>query len=82
MFPVPHVLLFLPICVFTALFFAAVGVNFVIAAISRPQPTRRTAIGRAAIGRAAANHAAAGAQIIYFKPRKSALPSSLSLGAS
>ena len=77
MFPVPHVLLFLPICVFTALFFAAVAVNFVIAAISRPQPTRRTAIGRAA-----ANHATAGAQIIYFKPRKSALPSSLSLGAS
>jgi hypothetical protein len=71
MVQVPHVLLFLPICVFTALFFAAVAVNFVVAAISRPRPVRRTA----------ASHATTGAQIIYFTPRKSALPSRVSLGA-
>jgi hypothetical protein len=73
MFPVPHVLLFLPICVFTALFFAAVAVNFVVAAISRRRPARRAAPNRAV--------ERTGAQIIYFKPRKSALPSRLSLGA-
>jgi hypothetical protein len=74
MYPVPHLLLFLPICVFAGLFAAAVVVNFVVAAISpRRRPARRAAANRA-IERT-------GAQIIYFKPRKSALPSNFSLGA-
>jgi hypothetical protein len=73
MYPVPHLLLFLPICVFAGLFVAAVAVNFVVAALSRRRPAHRAA-GNRAVGRT-------GAQIIYFTPRKSALPSSLSLGA-
>ncbi len=74
MFPVPHALLFLPLCVFAGLFVTAVAVNFVIAAISRPRPSRPAAANRGAVGRT-------GAQIIYFTPPKSALPSRLSLGA-
>jgi len=73
MYPVPHLLLFLPICVFAGLFAAAVVVNLVVAAMSRRRPARRAAPNRA--------FERTGAQIIYFKPRKSALPSNFSLGA-
>jgi hypothetical protein len=68
---VPHVLLFLPICVFASLFAAAAALNIIINASARPRPSRPAAPG--ATPRASA-------QIIYFRPRKTHLPSGLNVG--
>jgi hypothetical protein len=68
----PHVLLFVPICVFAALFVAAAAVNIFINASARPRSARPTA-RRGAIS-------APSAQIIYFRPRKTPLPSGFNVG--
>jgi hypothetical protein len=67
----PHVLLFVPICIFGALFATAAAVNIVINASARKRPSppaRRGAGSRPS------------AQIIYFRPRKTPLPSGFNVG--
>jgi hypothetical protein len=66
----PHVLLFVPICIFASLFAAATAVNIVINASARRRP--------AAARRGASSGPSA--QIIYFRPRKTPLPSGFNAG--
>jgi len=90
MLPIPHLLVFLPICVFAGLFAAALAVSLIANAAARSRPLKSDT-GRAASGRAASGRAASGrtqtvrdrssAEIIYFRPRKTSLPSGLSFGA-
>jgi hypothetical protein len=67
----PHVLLFVPICIFAALFVAAAALNIIINASARPRSA--PAARRGAVARPSA-------QIIYFRPRKTHLPSGLNVG--
>jgi len=80
MLPIPHLLLFLPICVFAGLFAAALAVSLIANAAARPRPLQPNA-GRAASGRTQTVRNRSSAEIIYFRPRKTSLPSGLSLGA-
>jgi hypothetical protein len=65
----PHVLLFVPICVFAALFATAGAVNIIVSASTRGHPAPP-----------AARRGAPSAQIIYFRPRKTPLPSGFNVG--
>ena len=68
----PHVLLVVPICVFAALFATAGAVNIMINASTRPRPAPPAA-RRGAVSTPSA-------QIIYFRPRKTPLPSGFNVG--
>jgi hypothetical protein len=70
----PHVLLFVPICIFAALFAAAAAMNIMINASTRPRSAKPAA------QRGAIPGAGPGAQIIYFRPRKTPLPSGFNVG--
>ncbi len=70
MLPFPHLLLFFPICILAALFMTIAAVHLIIAITGRARPVPP---GRRAEPRRSA-------QIIYFRPRQSALPSGLNIG--
>jgi hypothetical protein len=75
MLPIPHLLLFLPICVFAGLFATAIAVNLIANTAARSRPLKSDT-SRKTEGRNPSS-----AEIIYFRPRKTSLPSGLSLGA-
>jgi hypothetical protein len=79
MFPIPHLVLFVPFCVFAALFVTSVAVSCIIRFATRRHPQQQS-VWAASASRPAAPRQEA--EIIYFRPRKTSLTSSLGISAS
>ncbi len=75
MLPFPHILLFVPLAVFALAFVTAFTVSSLASLTARRQTAKPRPL---AASRPAPAYGSA--QIIYFRPRKTSLPSGLSLG--